>query len=162
MADQLTDEQIDAALQTARETLASKFLFGFTADDVDTDIGKNWKLRREFARAVLREERRRVEGARSAAGQGVPVAHVDMQARTGDRVKWTGWAIPHGTPLYTHPSEAMEVLRELEAAVRAFRNEPLLKRLTGLRGTPGYQRMQNAWDDAVELIEGKREGGNGN
>lgn len=33
-----------------------------------------------------------------------PVGTVDMQATSGDRIRWTGWALPHGTKLYTSPS----------------------------------------------------------
>jgi hypothetical protein len=33
------------------------------------------------------------------------VGHVDMQsAGAGDRIKWTGCALPHGTPLYATPT----------------------------------------------------------
>jgi hypothetical protein len=32
-----------------------------------------------------------------------PVGTVDMQSGSGDRVKWTRWALPHGTKLYVFP-----------------------------------------------------------
>jgi hypothetical protein len=34
-----------------------------------------------------------------------PVGHVNMRGKAGcgDRIKWTGWAMPHGTALYAAP-----------------------------------------------------------
>ena len=48
----------------------------------------------EFARALLAEQARTE-----------PVGHVNMQIKAGcgDGIKWTGWALPHGTPLYAAP-----------------------------------------------------------
>ena len=47
-----------------------------------------------FARALLAEQARTE-----------PVGHVNMQIKAGcgDGIKWTGWALPHGTPLYAAP-----------------------------------------------------------
>jgi hypothetical protein len=52
---------------------------------------------------------------------------------------------------------AEEQLRKLAEAVRVFRNDPLLARLGGLRGKPGYIGLCAAWDDALEFLGEARE-----
>lgn len=50
-------------------------------------------------------------------------------------------------------TQAWVLLKALVEAVRVFRNEAALARLGGLRGTPGYIGLCQAWDDARDWLE---------
>lgn len=47
---------------------------------------------------------------------------------------------------------ATEQLKKLAEAVRVFRNDPLLERLGGLRGKPGYRGLVLAWEDVQDFL----------
>lgn len=49
-----------------------------------------------------------------------PAGHVNMRtpSGSGDGVKWTGWALAHGTPLFSLPQIEDAVLGERERCAR--------------------------------------------